>query len=124
MTNFLKFAYIPIFLALVGIFAFDRTPRGEECRKSTSPDGIYIADLCLLSWIPGGDSQYVGRVYRAQTGRLLAQHTFSTPTPEISWNSYSDTYVSFSKGDGGDNSVYISLPPAFIDRLLATRPQL
>lgn len=113
-----------LLMPLVGIFFFNPTPRGEQCRKSTSPDGIYIADLCLLVWVPGGDSRYVGRVYRAQTGRLLAQHTFSTPTPEISWNSYGDIYVSFSKGDGGDDSVYISLPPSLIDRLLAARPHL
>lgn len=66
----------------------------------------------------------VGRVYIAQTGRLIAQHTFSTPIPEISWNSYSEAYVSFSKGDGGDDSVYISLPPSFVDRMLAARPHL
>ncbi|HIH2622737.1 TPA: hypothetical protein ACYLIB_006710 [Burkholderia cenocepacia] len=124
MTNSSKIICTLLFAALIGIFAFDRTPQGKECRKSTSPDGIYIADLCLLTWVPGGDSRYVGRVYRAQTGRLLAQHTFNTPTPEISWNSYSDAYVAFSKGDGGDDSVYIPLPPAFIDRLLAARPRL
>ncbi len=120
----LKIAYTLLIAALIGIFIFDRTPKGEECRKSISPDGIYLANLCLLAWVPGGNSQYVGRVFRAQTGRLIAQHTFSTPPPEISWNSYGDVYVSFSKGDGGDGSVYISLPPSFIDRLLATRPHL
>jgi hypothetical protein len=120
----LKITSALLTMALVGIFAFDRTPRGEECRTSTSPDGIYLADLCLLDWVPGGDSRYVGRVYFAQTGRVMAQHTFSTPTPEISWNSYNDVYVSFSKGDGGDSSVYISLPPTLLDRMLAARPHL
>jgi hypothetical protein len=120
----LRITYTLLVMALIGIFAFDRTPRGEECRTSTSPDGIYLADLCLFAWVPGGDSRYVGRVYIAQTGRLIAQHTFSTPIPEISWNSYGEAYVSFSKGDGGDDSVYISLPPSFVDRMLAARPHL
>ncbi|MPV69054.1 hypothetical protein [Burkholderia sp. BE17] len=111
-------------IVLIVFFAIDRTPYGEECRKSTSPDGTYIANLCLLTRVPGGNPQYAGRVYSAQTGKLLAQHTFSTPVPEISWHSYSDVYVSFSRGDGGDNSVYISLPPLLSDRLLAARPRL
>jgi len=124
MTIFYKLIRILPIMVLIGFFLFDRTPRGDECKGSTSPDGTYTAELCLLTWDPGGDSRYVARVYRATTGKLLAQHTFDTSTPRISWHSYSDVYVSFSKGDGGDASVYISLPPSLIDRLLAARPRL
>ncbi|MFP3567632.1 hypothetical protein [Paraburkholderia sp. SIMBA_030] len=129
-------------LALIAIGAlyfalFNRTPHGTKCQRSTSPDGVYMAERCLLVRIPGGNSEYVGRLFNAKSGKLLAQHTFSTPVPDLSWSSgvtyslkpdgpvhYFGPSVGFSIGDGSDDSTYISLPPSGWDRLLAARPRL
>jgi hypothetical protein len=119
-----RFAPIAVIIGMLYFGLFNHTPHGTECDSSISPDNRYIAERCLLRWMPGGNSEYVGRVSDRQTGKLLAQHTFSTPVPELQWFSYSDAYVSFSNGDGGDNSVYIELPPSLWDRLLASRPRL
>ena len=112
---------------VIGILYFtllDTTPRGTECERSTSPSGLYVAERCVLRWVPRGDSKYVGRLFDAKSGRKLAQHTFSTPVPQIAWFDYTDLYVSFSIGDDGDGSPYISLPPSKWDRILAARPHL
>lgn len=115
---------------------FDTTPRGTECKRSTSPDGLYIAERCVLRWVPGGDSKYAGRVFDAESGKKLAQHTFSTPVPDLSWYHGMDyspnddgvlihapPSVGFSIGDGGDDATFISLPPSTWDKLLAARPR-
>lgn len=102
----------------------DRTPNGTECQKSASPEGLYTAERCLLKWIPEGNSEYVGRVFDTKSGRKLAQHTFSTPDPQIAWYSHTAIYVSFSIGDGGDDATHILLPPSRWDRLMASRPRL
>ncbi|QIE26181.1 hypothetical protein SBC1_45460 (plasmid) [Caballeronia sp. SBC1] len=84
--------------AVVGVLyfsLFDTTPPGTECERSTSPNGLYIAERCVVQWIPGGNSKYVGRVFDAKSRRKLAQHTFSTPVPQIAWFEYTDVYVSF-----------------------------
>ena len=115
---------LALWVGIIGAICFglfDHTPHGTECHKSTSPDGLYVGERCLLEWVPGGNSEFVGRLFDASTGRLLAQHTFSTPVPQIEWLDYNGEYVSFSNGDGGDDSVYISLPPSIWDRLLALR---
>jgi hypothetical protein len=123
----LSFKRVALSVAVVGVLSFcltDRTPHGTECQKSASPDGLYIAERCLLKWVPGGNSEYAGRVFDAKSGKKLAQHTFSTPDPQIAWYSYTAVYVSFSIGDGGDDATYISLPPSGWDRFLAARPRL
>lgn len=114
----------------------DRTPRGTECEKSSSPDGIYIAERCFLEVqsFDNGDKKYVGRLFDARSGRLLAQHTFITPVPELFWSSgfysgepnphYIEPSVNFSRGgEDGDGSA-ISLPPSFWEKLMAARPRL
>ena len=106
---------IALFAVVVGMLYFcltDHTPHGTECQRSTSPNGLYIAERCLLVWIPGGNSEYVGRVFDATSGKKLAQHTFSTPVPEISWLSYEGAIVSFSIGDADDGDADIVLPPS------------
>ena len=123
----LSFKRAALFAVVVGVLSFcltDHTPHGTECKKSTSPNGLYTAERCLLGWVPGGNSEYVGRVFDAKSGKKLAQHTFSTPVPEIAWYNYIDLYVSFSSGDGGDDATYISLPPSKWERFLAARPRL
>ncbi|EIF33867.1 hypothetical protein BCh11DRAFT_01656 [Burkholderia sp. Ch1-1] len=132
-----RMAAMGAIIAMLYFGLFDHTSRGTECQKSTSPNGFYKAERCLLDWIPGGSSRYVGRVFDAKNGKLLAQHTFSTPVPDLSWSSgvlysldpdgplrYFGATVGFSKGDGGDDSTYISLPPSRWERLLAARPRL
>lgn len=116
---------------------FDTTPRGTECKRSTSPNGLYIAERCVLRWLPRGDSKYVGRLFDAKSGRKLAQHIFSTPVPDLSWYLGMDyspkddgvlihapPSVGFSIGDGGDDATFISLPPSTWDKLWAARPHL
>jgi hypothetical protein len=116
---------------------FDTTPRGIRCVKSTSPDGVYIAERCALNSVAWGNPNYAGRLFDAKTGKLLAQHTFSTPVPDLSWHRavtysldpngpllYAGPAIGFSSGDGGDDATYISLPPSSWDRLLASRPRL
>lgn len=122
-----NFARQTAILAVIGMSCvglFDRTPHGTECRKSASPDGLYVAERCLLDWVPGGSSKYVGRLFDAKSGKLLAQKTFSTSVPEISWLNYEGAIVSFSVGDADDGGADISLPPSRWDRLLAARPRL
>ena len=133
----LIFKGVALGTALIGILyfsLFDTTPHGTECKRSTSPDGLYIAERCVLRWVPGGDSKYVGRLFDVGSGKKLAQHTFSTPVPDLSWYHSMDyspkdngalihppPSVGFSIGDGGDDATFISLPPSTWDKLLAAQ---
>ena len=114
---------------------FDTTPHGKDCEKSISPNGVYVAELCMVHWHSRSDSDYVGRLFDAKSGKKLAQHTFSTSEPELSWSPDIDYFpkdddvlghlppsVSFSRG--GDDDTGIWLPPSKWDRLLAARPHL
>jgi hypothetical protein len=92
--------------------------KAHDCRKTSSEGGRYTAELCLLQWIPGDDSIYLGRVYNAKNSELLVERTFSTPVPELSW--WKEKAVSFAKG--GDDSSWVALPPSLYDRLLAKLP--
>jgi hypothetical protein len=118
----LSFKRAALFAAVVVLYFFliDHTPRGTECQKSTSPNGLYIAERCVLEWIPGGNSEYVGRIFDAKSGKLLVQRTFSTPVPEILW--FDDVSMSFSMG--GDKAAFITFPLSVWDKLLAARPRL
>ncbi|MGF6788681.1 hypothetical protein [Paraburkholderia sp. 35.1] len=126
-------------IAVLYLGLFDHTPQGSECRKSAPVHGLYTAELCLLRWIPGrsGSPEYVGRLFDAKTGKLLAQRTFSTPVPDLFWSTglryslnpyspprYLGPSVEFSRGDGGEGDSSISLPPSFWDKLAAARPRL
>ncbi|MBC8728183.1 hypothetical protein [Paraburkholderia sp. UCT2] len=87
----------------------------SECIKSTSKNGRYTAERCLLQWRGGNDPAYLGQVYDAASGKLLVRRTFSTPVPELIW--VGDEGVSFSRG--GDDASFIKLPPSFYDRMIA-----
>lgn len=115
---------------------FNHTPPGSECKKSTSPDGIYIAERCFLEVqsFRDGDARYVGRLFDAGSGKLLAEHTFITPVPDLFWSPgfrsgepvahYVSPSVNFSRGGEEGDGSDISLPPSLWDRLLAARPRL
>jgi len=115
-------------LAVIGVLylvLFNHTPQGTECERSTSPDGKYIAERCLLESVPGGgNSKYVGRLFDAKNGELLAELTLRTPIPELLWGDYEGESVLFSRGDALDNDGSIRIPPSKWDRLLAVRPRL
>ncbi|MGV2289829.1 hypothetical protein AAHK20_14045 [Trinickia sp. YCB016] len=115
-------------LAAIGVLylvLFNHTSQGTECERSTSPDGNYIAERCLLKRAPGGgNSEYVGRLFDSKNDKLLAELTLRTPVPELSWSDYEGKSVSFSSGDALDNDGSISIPPSKWDRLLAARPRL
>jgi hypothetical protein len=133
---FKRSAILIMALGVIYFCLFNHTPQGTECESSKSPDGLYAAQRCLLDWIPGGNSEYVGRLFDAKTGSLLAERTFDTPVPQLSWSSgvyyypnsnslvtnFINPSVSFSIGGG--RSTYISIPPSKWDRLLAARPRL
>ncbi|NUY00476.1 hypothetical protein [Paraburkholderia youngii] len=91
------------------------TGNASECIKSTSKNGRYIAERCLLQWRGGNDPDYRGQVYDAVSGKLLVRRTFSTPVPELIW--LDDEGVSFSRGD--DDASFVKLPPSFYDRMIA-----
>lgn len=90
----------------------------SDCKKASSDSGHYTAELCLLQWNPGDDSEYLGRVYDSRNGELLVERTFSTPVPQLSW--WKDENVSFSRG--GDEASLVTLPPSLLDRLRARLP--
>ncbi|MBI0329513.1 hypothetical protein GIY62_20890 [Burkholderia plantarii] len=133
------FKRMVLFVAAVGMLSFcltERTPHGTDCQKSASPDELYIAERCLLKWIPGGNSEYVGRVF-TKNGKLLAQRTFSTPVADFIWSDgvcasdgpelpeeCTGPGVLFSRGDPSQGDSSISLPPSWWDRFLAARPRL
>jgi len=119
-----RIALISLLAGAVYFWLFNHTPSGTDCRKSTSPDDRYTAELCVLKWRGHGNAEYVGRVFDARNGRLLAQHTFATPVPTIMWSRYEGESVLFSLGDGGDDSTQVDLPPSAWDRILAARPRL
>ena len=114
------------FVIVVALYLvlFNHTPQGTECERATSPDSNYIAELCLLKWIPGGNSNYVGRIYDATNGNLLIQRSFSAHSSDTQLAWYDDGSMSFSIGGSGNNSGYITFPPSKWDRLLAARPRL
>jgi hypothetical protein len=117
-------AILAMIVGTLGFVLLDTTPHGTECQDSQSPDGKYSAQLCMLKWLGRGNARYVGRVFDAKSRKLVAQHTFTTPVPTISWSSYEGETVLFSIGDGGDESTYVDLPPSSWNRLLAARPRL
>jgi hypothetical protein len=137
IAGYFKVMPIVLVIGMLYFALFDHTPHGTACQKSRSPDGHYIAERCLLDWIPGGSSKYVGRLFDAKTGKKLAQNTFNTSDPDLSWSpgmyyslgpesSYKDIgpSVGFSRGDPDDGDSGISLPPSRWDRLSAVRPRL
>ncbi len=103
--------------ALAYAWGVDRRSKARECEKSRSPDGLYVAERCLVQWKGGNDPDYVGRVYDAKSGRLLVERSFSTPVPELSW--WKNT-VSFSRG--GDEASEVYLPPSLYDRFKVLLP--
>ena len=111
---------IVIILALAASYWAGARQRSKAtgCDKVPSNSGRYVAELCLLQWNPSGNSDYLGRVYEAKTGKLLARREFSSPVPELSW--WKDESLSFERG--GDDSSRIKLPPSLYDRLLAELP--
>ncbi|KIP19773.1 hypothetical protein KY49_3279 [Burkholderia sp. MSHR3999] len=122
MTKVAKAAtWLVLVVAAVAALAYawdvDRRSKADECVKSTSPDGRYVAERCLVQWRGPDDCDYVGRVYDAKSGQLLVERSFSTPVPELSW--WKNT-VSFSRGGDEASSVY--LPPSLYDRVKALLP--
>ena len=88
----------------------------RDCQRTQSDNGAYIAELCLLR-DNGHDADYLGRVYAAQGGALLADRTFDTPESGIYWDNES---VAFERGGTGDSLIF--LPPTMLDGLRARLP--
>jgi hypothetical protein len=106
-------------LVIVGGYFIVRDPdsMARQCSRATSPNGQYVAELCLIRWGGGSNPEYLGRVYESKTGKLLVRRRFHTPVPELEW--WKDE-VSFSRG--GDDASYVKLPPTLYDRLVADLP--
>lgn len=90
-----------------------------DCVRSTSPNGRYVAEECVLDSGRGGNPKYVGRVYEAASGKLIARQTFRTPVPEIMWGG---DYLLFQRG--GDGEGLVNLPPSRYERINAAYWQL
>jgi hypothetical protein len=108
-------AVLAVTFAMLFVATHTDNRSASECIKSTSKNGRYIAERCLLQWRGGNDPDYRGQVYDAASGKLLVRRTFSTPVPELIW--LDDEGVSFSRG--GDDASFIKLPPSFYDRMIA-----
>src|ERR1700738_4943578 len=121
-------------VAVLSLCLIDHTPLGTECERSASPDVLYTAERCLLKWVPGGNSEYVGRLFDAKSGKKLAQRRFSTPAPDLMWSPhiyyslrpetpprYTGPSVQFSSGDPVSGNSGIFLPPSKWDKFLAAR---
>lgn len=107
-------------LALLYFFITHRSDsRAYDCVRSTSPNGLYVAEECTLDWDHGDNPKYVGRIYDAASGKLISRQTFHTPVPEIIWGG---DYLLFQRGGDGDGLV--SLPPSLYERINATYWQL
>lgn len=117
----MRIALFAVVLGGLYLCLFNRTPRGDSCVSSTSANGVYIAELCLLTWSSRDIPEYVGRLYDAKSGKMLVQSVFLTSDPEIRWFKTGD--LAFSRGDGGDGSGFVTLPPSSWDKLLAARPR-
>ncbi|MGV2293256.1 hypothetical protein AAHK20_31425 [Trinickia sp. YCB016] len=119
--KFLSLKRIALFAVIVGglyLCLLNQTPHGDSCVSSTSTDDAYVAELCLLTWSSRDIPEYVGRVYDAKSGKMLAQSTFLTSDPEVIW--FKSGGLAFSRGD---EAAFIDLPPSKWDRLLAARPR-
>ncbi|QBQ96353.1 hypothetical protein [Paraburkholderia pallida] len=107
-------------LALIFLFITHRSDsRAYDCTRSTSPNGRYIAEECTLDWNRGDNPKYVGRVFDAASGKLIARQIFRTPVPEIMWG---DSYLLFQRG--GDGEGLVNLPPSRYERINAAYWQL
>lgn len=114
---------IAIAVAIVALGYFFFTHRADSqaysCIRSTSPDGRYLAEECTLDWDHGDNPKYVGRLYDAASGKLLARRTLHTPVPGITWVNNSLLFSS-----GGDDEDMVPLPPSPYDRFNAAYWQL
>lgn len=88
----------------------------HDCQRKQSENGAYIAELCLLR-DNGHDADYLGRVYAAHGGALLAKRTFDATEADIYWDRGS---VAFKRGGNGDD--LILMPPTLLDGLMARLP--
>jgi hypothetical protein len=113
-----------IVLPVVGVagslywLAYRPDSGATDCERRTSPNELYVAEECLISWGGRDDPYYLGRVYDAKTGTLLVRRRFSTPLREIYWSDRGN--LSFSSG--GDDASYVKMPPSLFDRLTAWLP--
>ncbi|MGF6964327.1 hypothetical protein OKW43_001332 [Paraburkholderia sp. WC7.3g] len=106
---------LPVGFAVFLVVAHTDSRDASECIKSTSKNGRYTAERCLLQWRGGNNPDYIGQVYDATSGKLLVRRTFSTTVPELIW--LDDDGVSFSRG--GDDASFVKLPPSLYDRMMA-----
>jgi hypothetical protein len=115
----MTWAILIVGFTIVGCYFIVHHPDSEaqDCSRATSPDGQYIAELCLIWWGDSSYPEYLGRVYDSKTGELLVRRRFHTPVPELEWWKGN---VSFSRG--GDDASYVRLPPTLYDRLVADLP--
>jgi len=108
------------------MWGFDRSPMGEDCQKSISPDKKYYATMCFITHETFSeqpfnivDYVFVARLYDNKDNKLLAITTFDSPVPDFIWGK---DYLLLQRGDG-DGSEF-TLPPSLMDRILANRPRL
>ncbi|MFD1554180.1 hypothetical protein ACFSHT_00875 [Paraburkholderia silviterrae] len=100
------------------VFDARRRARATECVNATSHNGLYRAQSCLTG-TRGNVGDYVGRLYEARTGNLVAETTFDSMDGGVPDFMDDDHAVLF---DGGGDSGLIYIPPSLLDRLRAKIP--
>ncbi|QBQ98923.1 hypothetical protein [Paraburkholderia pallida] len=95
-----------------------RRAKAGECMDTTSHNGLYRAQACITS-VSGNVVFFVGRLYEARTGKLVAETTFDSMDGGVPDFMPDDHAVLF---DGGGDSGLIDVPPSLLDRLRAKIP--
>jgi hypothetical protein len=93
-----------------------------ECIDVVSPSGLYRARSCVTG-VDGNVVFYVGRLYDARRGVLLARTDFDSVDSRLPEFSPDERSVIFRRGEGdGSGTGYINIPPNWLERLKAKIP--
>jgi hypothetical protein len=113
---------VGVFVAVMGYnavqYVFDARARAKahECISVTSQNGLYLAESCVTD-ADGNLVFYVGKLYEARGGALLARTDFDSMDGGAPEFMPDESAVVFKGGDAG-----IDIPPKWLDRLRAKIP--
>jgi hypothetical protein len=94
----------------------------HECYEVTSPSGLYRAQSCATG-VDGNVVFYVGRLYDARPGVLLARTDFGSVDSRLPAFLPDERSVLFRRGEGdGAGTGFINIPPNWLERLKAKIP--
>jgi hypothetical protein len=119
-----------VFIAFIGTgfgiyqYILDAIARtyAHDCIEATSKSGLYRAESCVTG-MDGNAVLYVGRLYDARRGVLLARTDFDSVDSRLPEFSPDERSVIFRRGEGdGSGTGYINIPPNWLERLKAKIP--